>query len=143
VKDWIEQDFAEFASAPPPPAAQELIRSQWKPSLNPESAIALYWLFYNRLFFDLGLDRNPDAHLIQYEAMVTDPETEFVSICKFLEIKYDPEMIAGINTASIRKDRQPEIEAQIVTCCEEALARLNQARQNAAVTASLQVETGN
>jgi hypothetical protein len=106
--------------------------------LNPESAIALYWLFYNRLYFDLGLDRNPESHLTQYEAMVTDPEPEFISICKFLGIRYDPEMIAGINTASIRKDRQPEIDAQIVTCCEETLTRLHQACNGADTAAPKQ-----
>jgi len=128
VQAWMEADFAEFAASPPPQKTRETIRSLWQPGLDAPSAIALYWLFYNRLYFDLHLDRNPQAQLIPYELAVSQPETEFQALSRFLGIRYFPEMIAGISTASVKKEEGPQIVAPIRECCDELWLQMREQR---------------
>jgi hypothetical protein len=124
VSGWIENDFAEFASAPPPEVTQKFIRARWNNNLSAESSIALYWLFYNRLYFDLGLDQNENAVLMKYENIVAEADIEFRKLCKFLDIKYSSGMIKGIFSTSVKPIQLPMIEKSIKNDCDDLWNRL-------------------
>ena len=126
VDSWIQEDFREFAAALPPEATKAFIRSRWKPAMNPESGAALYWLFQNRLYFDLGLDRDERVKLISYEAVVSDPVNEFKSLCEFLGILYEPLIAEGVFSSSIKRDPPPYVDADIREDCEELRRRLTE-----------------
>ena len=124
VKNWITNDFAEFASASPPDITKEYIQNRWHKNLSSPNAIALYWLFYNRLYFDLGLNHNERVILIRYEDIVTKPNIEFHKLCKFLGIKYSDDMIEGIFSSSIKRNTSPEIEPSLRKDCDHLLEKL-------------------
>jgi hypothetical protein len=124
VRAWIEEDFNEFAAVPPPEETKIFIREKWKPSLSPESGAALYWLFQNRLYFDLGLYQSKRVKLVQYESIVSRPAEEFKSLCGFLGIPFEPQLAAGIFSSSIGRNSPPTIDPEIRAACEELWQRL-------------------
>jgi hypothetical protein len=125
IQSWIENDFSEFA-VPPPEATKDYVRARWKPSLSPESATALYWLFYNRLYFDLHLDQNERVKLVCYETVVQHPAEEFEALCHFLGLRYRPQITEGVFASSIGLSARPEIDSTLRDDCEELRQRLLQ-----------------
>jgi hypothetical protein len=125
VQSWINDDFSEFA-VPPPEETKNYVRSRWKPSLSLESGAALYWLFYNRLFFDLNLDQDERVKLVCYESVVLDPAKEFESLCQFLGLEFKPQIIEGVFASSIGHDSPPQIDPDIRADCDELKQRLSQ-----------------
>jgi hypothetical protein len=117
IQSWIDDDFREFA-VPPPQATKSFVRSRWKPSLSPESAAALYWLFYNRLYYDLQLDQDARVKLVRYESVVLNPAAEFESLCQFLGLKFEPRIIEGVFASSIRHDTPPDIDPELRADCD-------------------------
>lgn len=118
VRSWMDEDFSEFALAPPPEATKAFIRSLWKPSLSPESGAALFWLFHNQLFYDFKLDQDERVKLVRYESVVSEPVEEFKKICHFINVPFEPYIIKGVHSSSIKRDSPPEIDPEIQTACE-------------------------
>jgi len=119
VRVWIEEDFGEFADSPPPAATKDFIRANWDPSMNPETGAALYWLFQNRLFFDLGLHEDQAVKLVHYESIVRGPTEKFRVLCQFLGLTYEPKISEGIYHSSVKRDPPPEIDPGIRAACED------------------------
>jgi hypothetical protein len=127
VNSWIANDFNEFAPIPPPEPTKALVRRLWQPSLSPESAAALYWLFYNRLYFDLGLSQEKRVKLIGYESLVANPSSEIREACLFLGLNFELSMAAGIFSTSVRRDETPPMDQAIESACEALWQRLQAA----------------
>ncbi|MCP4423358.1 MAG: sulfotransferase [Chloroflexi bacterium] len=126
VRSWMEDDFSEFAVAPPPAETKELIRQLWKPSLNPETGAALFWLFYNQLFYDLKLDKNDRAFLIRYETLVADSKPQMMALVEFLGLQFEEKMAEEIFTSSVGRDDPPEIDEEIQAACDRLYRRLSE-----------------
>lgn len=124
VNSWIQDDFSEFADLLPPSETQQYIRDLWRPNLSPQAGAALYWLFQNRLFFDLGLLDTNNARLVCYEAVVADPISQFASLCDFLGVRFESSMTKGIFDSSIHRDSPPIIIDHIRQECEQMWQRL-------------------
>ena len=124
VQAWVEDDFSEFSHCPPPEVTKEFVRSRWTDDLSFESGGALFWLFINRLFFDLGLDQHDRARLVEYNALVTDPGREFGQITEFLGLSFDPRITRGVYASSVRRNPAPEIDPQLQRDCEELWQRI-------------------
>jgi hypothetical protein len=124
VNSWMEDDFGEFAPIAPPAAAKAAVRELWRPDLSPESAVALYWFFYNSLYFDLGLEQEERARLKGYESLVANATQEIQEACSFFGLNFDPVMVEGIFTSSIGRDSSPQIDADIQSACAELWERL-------------------
>ncbi len=124
VNSWMEDDFAEFAPIAPPAATQAVVRELWRPDLSAESAAALYWFFYNTLYFDLGLHQEERARLKGYESLVANATQEIQEACSFFGITFDPIMVEGIFTSSIGRDNSPLIDGAIESACVALWERL-------------------
>jgi hypothetical protein len=107
-----------------------LIRGLWKPDLAPEDGGAMYWLFYNQLFYDLGLDKDERVMLVRYESVVSDAERYFQALCNFLGLPYEPYLAEGVFVSSIRRESPPEIETGIRAACEALWQRLSTEEQS-------------
>jgi len=127
VNSWIADDFSEFAPVSPPEQTKAVVRRLWKPSLSPESAASLYWLFYNSLYFDLGLDQEERARLIGYESLVANAGPQIRDACAFLSLKFEPAMAAGIFSTSVGRDETPPIDQDIESACEALWQQLQAA----------------
>lgn len=124
VRRWMENDFDEFASAPPPGATRQYLRELWHPEASAETGAALYWLFYNRLFFDLGLGGHDRLLLIQYERIVQFPKESMTAIAEFLGIPFVPSMIEGIFTTSVKHSPIGSIDSGVRAECTNLWTRL-------------------
>jgi hypothetical protein len=124
VRSWMEDDFSEFGSAPPPEATRQYLRQLWRPDLSAETGAALYWLFYNRLYFDLGLDELDNVLLVQYERIVQAPEISMTAIAEFLGIRFAPSMAAGIFASSMIHVPSRSIDSEVRAECMEVWMRL-------------------
>jgi len=123
VDGWMSNDFAVFSSAPPPARSRERIRSCWSADLPLDSKIALHWVFQNGLYFDLGLDRDPQVLLIGYEDILARPAPVFQRISDFLEIRYSDSFIKGIR-ASNQPPPQLDLTPAVRNACEEMWSAL-------------------
>lgn len=126
VESWIKSDFAALGDVPLPEETKNFIKSRWNPNLGIESAIALHWLFRNRLFFDMNLYQEPRIKSVQYESVVLDPTREFQDICRFLELQFEFKMADGIFSSSIKRGPPPPIDLRIEADCKELWQRLCQ-----------------
>jgi hypothetical protein len=126
VKGWVTEDFAEFTVCPPPEASKTAVRTLWADDLSPEEGAALYWLFYNRLYYDLGLHDDPRTILIRYETLVTEPREQFEKVIAFLEAEFEEKMVEGVHAKSINKNDPPPLRPAIMTACEELYEQLSQ-----------------
>ena len=113
VLDWVENDFDEFDLASPPENLKEYIRSMWQADMTPADSIALYWLFYNRLYFDLGLDQSKRTMLVNYETIVTQPNVEIEKICDFIGIKFSTALHQRVFSSSVKRNNPPAIREQL------------------------------
>ena len=119
VNNWVTDNFSEFADLHPPAKTQALIGNLWQPGLGPESGAALYWLFQNQLYFDLGLNRHKRVKLIQYEAVVQDPAGQLANIAAFLDIGNDQRMTEGIFASSVQHRPVPNLAPAIAAACQK------------------------
>ena len=126
VKGWVEEDFAEFAVAAPPEASKAIIRSLWQDDLSPEEGAALYWLFYNRLFYDLGLHVDARVYLVRYESLVTEPREQFEKVIQFLDAAFEEKMVQGVHAKSINKNEPPPLRPAIMAACDELYEQMSQ-----------------
>jgi hypothetical protein len=124
VRRWMNEDFAEFAVLRPPRETTAFIRDFWRDDVSPATGTALYWLFYNRLYFDLGLAQDLRVRLVRYETLVGAPHGEFQQICEFLGIRFDSAMAKGVFGSSIGRDDPPSIDPLIAAACDELWERL-------------------
>ncbi len=124
VNGWVRNNFAEFASSLPPLTTQAMVRSLWSPSLTPESGCALYWLFYNQLYFDLQLDESPRVTLVRYETLIREPVKTFKRLCSFTGISYTPQMVEDIYTSSVQQTTPLDLDADIREACDLMWERL-------------------
>ena len=125
VRSWMNEDFSEFSLEPPPEETKQFIQSRWQPSLSLESGAALYWLFYNRLYFDLGLDSRPNVLLVKYEDLCTDPEHHFKKLFGFVGCELSEAHLTDVYSSSIRKHDPPALGSDITSTCERLMHRLN------------------
>lgn len=127
VNAWVADDFAEFAPVSSPEQTKAVVCRLWKPSLSPESAAALYWLFYNRLYFDLDLHRDERVQLIGYESLVANAGPKIREVCAFLDLKFESAIAAGIFASSVGRYDPPAIDQEIEAACESLWQQLQAA----------------
>jgi hypothetical protein len=124
IRDWVTTDFAEFDIVAPPEETKEFVRSFWAEDLTPEEGAAIYWLFYNQLYYDLGMRDEPRVLLVCYESLVTRPEEQLREVAAFLGLTWEDRMSDGVYASSIGKNQPPVMRKQIVEACEEMYERL-------------------
>lgn len=125
VRRWMNDDFAEFQVAPPE-ATKEFIRALWQPDFSPETGAALYWLFYNRLFYDLNLLHQDRVRLVQYEKLVTEPEAQLADVAAFIGVQFDAVMTEGVFASSIGRNDPPLLDARVEAACEALWQQMQQ-----------------
>jgi hypothetical protein len=124
IKHWVDADFEQFRLSPPAPDVCEMIRRLQLTRLNEASCAALCWIFWNRCYFDLPLDRNPRVRLIQYDTLVRNPDREFASICGFAGVRFHPSLVEAVHAASLRKSAPPPLAPEVRSTCEGLWERL-------------------
>jgi hypothetical protein len=107
------------------PESSEFVRSFDYDTMTAESGAALMWLIRNRLFFDLGLDRRADVHLVSYNSFLADPESTMRGLCGFLELPFTPDLVAHVSARPPTHLQPLDIDPRIRAACDELAARLD------------------
>lgn len=105
----------------------DFIRSFDLDSLSAESGAALFWYLRNALYFELGLDRRTDTMLVDYDALLAEPERVATGVCRFLEIPYRPALIGSIDPRRPSQRPPLPIDPRIRERCTVLKARLDAA----------------
>ncbi len=107
------------------PGSAQFVRSFDYDTMTAESGAALMWLIRNQLFFDLGLDRRNDVHLVSYNDFLADPPATMRPLCRFLDLPYRPELVAHVSARPPTHAQPLDIDARIRAACDELAARLD------------------
>lgn len=130
VHKWMARDFREFDRCGVPAATADAVRALWDPDLDPVSATALYWYFYNRIYLDLGLAAHPRARLLVYEDLVKAPRAGLLAIERALGVELALGERITMRTSSVGRDDPPEIRPDIDAACHELRAELEAVAQD-------------
>ncbi len=110
------------------------VRAHFHPDMSDASALGLFWIYRNQLFFDQDLQHDPDTLVVRYEDLVMHPAETLMLVCEHLELPYSPSLHAHIHSKSVSKRSSPSIDAEIEARCKQMQDRLIDAaeRQQAA-----------
>ena len=101
-----------------------MVREHHHADLSDASAIGIFWVYRNQLYFDQGLDKSEDSLLMSYEWLVMNPEEGVRAICKFLGLTPSASMWGLMSSSSIGKDKSPDIEEPVSRLCVDMHERL-------------------
>ncbi len=125
VAGWMRGDFGEFRRWGVPAETAAAVRRLWRPALDCASATAVYWFFYNRLFFDLGLDGADRCRLALYEDVTLDPRRELRAIERFIGVDLGLSRRDFSHVSQPRaRDAPLQVDAEIEAACAELRADL-------------------
>jgi hypothetical protein len=96
----------------------QLMTALFHDDLTDVEGACLYWYMRNRLYFDLGLDRDPRVMLVQYEDTVQNPERSLRRICAFLGHPYHESTIGSIFATSVGKDPWQGVGRGVEAACD-------------------------
>jgi len=92
-------------------------------NLDDKSAAALMWYSRNVLFYEKGLDNNPNVMLVKYEDLVTQPEVEAKRVFDFLGLVYSPWHTRHLFSTSIGRRAEPPLIKGVREICDGLLER--------------------
>lgn len=91
--------------------------------ISERTAAALEWYLRNVLYFEQGLDREPDVLLVPYEPLVTRPHEELKRVFDFIGLEYTKRVGAKVSPRSIRRRPPPDLDPEVDALCEGLTAR--------------------
>ena len=91
--------------------------------LSETSLAALMWYLRNVLYFEQGLDKNPDVMIVRYEDLVTRPMEECKKVFDFMGLQFHSRIVRQVHAVSIGRRPPPELDAQVAALCESLLER--------------------
>jgi hypothetical protein len=105
-----------------------MVLQHFAEDMDPFDAAALFWIVRNRLFFELGLDRNEAVSMCRYDDLVANPGAVMRRIYDFAGSKYPSDTII----ADVRPDRNTTansitLSPRIESMCDDLLQQLNAA----------------
>jgi len=108
-----------------PNAIRKTIVENYSQDMNPYDAAALFWYVRNSLYVELGLDKNKNVMLCNYDSLVENPKNVFRLIYKFLSNKYPGDkLIRKISIKSVGKGNKVTISPKIDVICNNLFNKL-------------------
>lgn len=108
-----------------PAERRELVRRLYDAGMSRHTAAALKWYLRNAIYFDFGLEEQPDrVLLICYEDLVRQPAEQFRAVFDFLDLSFDPACVSDVFSTSVHKQDFPPIDPRVEALCEEMTERL-------------------
>jgi len=111
-------------------SVREIIASHFSENMNPYDAAVLFWYARNRLYFDLGLDKDPNVLLCPYERLITNPAQIIKTIYRGLDQDYPGSHLhEEIHSNSVNKGENIILSPSINQLAAELLSRMNKTNQ--------------
>lgn len=116
--NWRSQNSSEQTRA--------TIGRYYSADMNPFDAAALFWWARMQLFFEQGLDQNPNVLLSRYEDLVMNPGKTMRQTYAFIERPYPGDhIVRDVNAQSVGKGRITKLSPSVDELCGEMLSRLD------------------
>lgn len=136
LRDDPENWRSQYSSA----ETRRIIRDFYTPDMNPHDAAALFWWARMQLFFEQGLDKNPNVLLSRYEDLVTNPPRTMRRVYAFLDRPFPGDHITkDVNAQSLGKGRETQLSQGVDELCGDMLSRLNRLNEAAMVALDLKI----
>jgi hypothetical protein len=86
------------------------------------SAYAIYWLARNLLYFNMM--RSGRVHLVNYEALIDDPQAQSKRIFRALGVAYRPQFADVIENSNERATRIDGLDPRLASWCDDTYESL-------------------
>ena len=114
-----------------PEIIKKTVVENFSKDMNPYDAAALFWYVRNSLYFELGLDKNKNVMLCNYDSLVENPKSFLRLIYKFVGNKYPGDKLIGkINKKSVGKGNKVNISPEIDLICKELFNKLRDSEKS-------------
>ena len=111
-------------------SVRKTVLEHFSEGMNPYDAAALFWFVRNNLFFELGLDENPDVMMCKYEDLVMNPLETVNKVYEFIGHNFPGQRIVSeVHPLSLGKGKTVELSPEIDLLCKELLEKLDKACQ--------------
>lgn len=104
-------------------ATRNLLRTHCAPDMSHESAVALFWLMRNRLYFEKNLQTDPRVRVVRYEEFVQAPAVHGTALFDWLGLTPSAHAWRTVSPRSVGRWEQPEITSPIRDLCRTLDAR--------------------
>lgn len=132
LRPFLENDPDNWRSQNSAAETRETLRRFVRDDMNPYDAAALFWWARCRLYFDLGLDRDPRVMLCRYEDLATDPAGTMRRVYAFVGRPYPGDHITrDVHPQSVGKGRVSKLSPEVDRLCADLLARLDRLNEAA------------
>ena len=116
----------ERIAAPTLELLQDLSRARSENAAN--AGAMLFWALRNRIYFDLGLDRDERVRLLSYDHLVEHPQEVLTDVLGFTDSRVDPATFAHIDARSASRRPIEGVAPEIVEACDRLLEQLEATR---------------
>lgn len=107
---WLGRGISEETRA----VLQRLVR----PDIDDANACALQWYFRNKTYFEQHLERDPRVLLVNYDALVAEPDRSLNAVFDFAGLAYSRRVARGIFATSVGRRAPPVIDPEIESVCD-------------------------
>ncbi|MDX6552287.1 MAG: hypothetical protein QOH74_775 [Gaiellales bacterium] len=107
--------------------SMDMIRAVPWEQASPADGVALLWCVKNRMFFEKGLDRRADVHLVSYNDLVREPAETMKRLCDFLGVAWDSRLCAHIDHRALQGRDVPALDPRLRELCDALTAQLDTA----------------
>jgi Sulfotransferase domain len=126
----VENDSDNWRSENVSTDVRNVILTHFSEDMNPHDAAVLFWYARNSIYFELGLDKNPDVLLCKYEDLVLYPEKIVKSIYGTLNQNYPgADILKKISSKSLKKGQDVKLSSEIEQLAKRLLDKLNKTYQ--------------
>ena len=130
LRPIIKNDSNHWISEKASPQVREIILDHFSENMNPYDAAVLFWYARNSLYFELGLEQNPNVLLCKYEDLITQPVKIVKTIYSNLNQNYPGDNIhQEIHSKSLKKGQDISLSPEIDKLAKELLNKLNKTYQ--------------
>ena len=127
LRPIVENNPGDWRSEKVSKEVREIILQYFSDHMNPYDAAVLFWYSRNKLFFELGLDQNPNVFMCKYADLVTSPTKVIPTIYQFIDFKYSGNQIHEvIYTKSLKRGIDLELTPEIDQLAGDLLNQLDQ-----------------
>ena len=127
LRPFVDDDPDNWRSQNSLSETRETIRRFFREDMDNMDAAALFWWARCRLYFDLGLDKNPSVLLNRYEDVATNPAGAMRRIYNFIGHPYPGDgVVRDVHPRSVGKGRVSTLSPDVEALCADLLARLDE-----------------
>lgn len=126
LRPFIANDPRNWRSQNSTAETRDVIRHYFREDMNPYDAAALFWWARCRLYFALGLDKDPDVLLCRYEDLAIDPARTMRRVYAFVGVPYPGDhIVRDVHPQSVGKGRVSKLSPEIDQLCAGLLEELD------------------